>query len=1006
MYEADNAKREREIKSKVRRSSLQPLPVVGSTGKGDNAGKNDATSVALNITPAAFIVNHKFSQLKWLLTFKTLPDTIHRIGRWTKYPGKEKLNPAWRDVHVNRFDFTGYENIFCAMNRRKGVRGSQGTDKDVKAISHVTIDIEYGTEHDKPTPEYERDNAQTCREKVNAVLKQNGIPYPTYYVHSGHGWHISWLYDAAYPATENNLLLQNDIYESLRHLLHGDMNYRWTMAFRVPGTINHKKDKEPVSVTLDMQAIGDYIKRDELLSRLKESGKYIDTQAAQDMAANQAKQKDAEGKNKKKVTVSLDVDGKKISFEIDKRQGKSQRTITGAAKRLDVLCQNLLSGYIQELVPQSNGYRGYCPICKKAIPERSGKAFVLGVEDDTLLYYCHRCRKGGDIIDLLCKLEGVTVPGARNMIAAAFGEDAEPTDAEKLLQALKEKNIEPLGYSFDEGLTFYLLRDGVHIQELKEHEIRGAFLSVLLGGDERVPARKPDKVFAQIFHDRTEYKKRLTQAAGSLQYIDGRWIAIDNTGFYDVADSFTRLDDKVMACMYPGGEKWIDAEYLKMTTDIHLTIREIHTRLKAIIKQWHWQCSDTQIDVLAALVMLSPFQSQMTPWRPWIYIGGKSKAGKTHFVKYFLSELWRGISTVLEKPTYFAFIKETSCAPVTILDEFETTDKRHVPQIINALKAANTGARIVRGRADQKTNVYRMKVMPWIACIYNPIKEGDSAALTRMLRFELERPREGDNLSLPNEEALRALQHGSLYAMAQNWPEIQRKALAYTHNDKRTLDNLRYAMAILEIVFKTYDLQSVITAFQDTGTDYQSDDEHLLSSILDATVRHESQAGIARTRTIRGLICDTIEQGKDEEGIYKQAEPMLEQGIICQAKYDQDTNKWYLAIYPKWSERLLRDERDSIWHGARFSGVLSRIPGAQYKNIRCADGRRRKGRTRRCVLIPIDGTIDVVKDLWDTLKDNLGLMSTIDTTPATRQEGIGGNQDSTQFLLDALQETF
>jgi hypothetical protein len=100
-----------------------------------------------------------------------------------------------------------------------------------------------------------------------------------------------------------------------------------------------------------------------------------------------------------------------------------------------------------ELHQQGRELRGICPFCKDQTDKPSNgkgrrRAFAVNLEKQT--YYCHACKKGGDIIKFVAEYDGCTIKDAGLKIQEWFGTiltDGEPTSVEPTLPEQPHSNI-------------------------------------------------------------------------------------------------------------------------------------------------------------------------------------------------------------------------------------------------------------------------------------------------------------------------------------------------------------------------------------------------------------------------------------------------------------------------------------------------------------------------------------------------------------------------------------
>lgn len=85
--------------------------------------------------------------------------------------------------------------------------------------------------------------------------------------------------------------------------------------------------------------------------------------------------------------------------------------ITQVLERSDIA--GIISEYV-ELEPAGNNLRGHCPFHKEKTP-----SFTVSAEKG--IFKCFGCKKGGNIIQFIMDIEGISFPAAVMLLARKMG---------------------------------------------------------------------------------------------------------------------------------------------------------------------------------------------------------------------------------------------------------------------------------------------------------------------------------------------------------------------------------------------------------------------------------------------------------------------------------------------------------------------------------------------------------------------------------------------------------
>jgi hypothetical protein len=180
---------------------------------------------------------------EWLTLFAIDRTTGERHTHWARIRDYETLAIAADDLADRCCIWFG------VATRRTEIPGRRGTASDCVTVPGLWVDLDYaGEAHttDKTLP--------PDRDAAMSLLADYPLE-PTYIIDSGHGIQAWWLHTEPQPADETAATLDawahtwNEL--GRRRGWHVDNVFDLARVMRLPGTINHKTQPRPVTITSD-----------------------------------------------------------------------------------------------------------------------------------------------------------------------------------------------------------------------------------------------------------------------------------------------------------------------------------------------------------------------------------------------------------------------------------------------------------------------------------------------------------------------------------------------------------------------------------------------------------------------------------------------------------------------------------------------------------------------------------------------------------------------------------
>lgn len=288
---------------------------------------------------------------------------------------------------------------------------------------------------------------------------------------------------------------------------------------------------------------------------------------------------------------------------------------------------------------------------------------------------------------------------------------------------------------------------------------------------------------------------------------------------------------------------WIDLDRLKERLP-KSNLSDTFKTVKALTSQWNWADAG-MADFVSAFIMLQLFQYALI-WRPWIYLLGAAHTGKSFFLEHVLERLMGSLIKRMDKSTGHATAQAVGWSGrIPVFDEFEKN--KHMADVLETLKLGNRGIGMkTSGTTGDKHKEYSLHHQPWFASIYLPKTfSSDQAQLSRVVKFELKKAREGKSLQGLSDSQAQDLLCDIVASVISDWSQIEDKAreiegkkdaLIKDCDGKisvRTVDNFMYSMALLSCVQGT---EQKIPGW--AIGEVKDDGENILESIIMAKIKY------------------------------------------------------------------------------------------------------------------------------------------------------------------------
>jgi len=402
--------------------------------------------------------------------------------------------------------------------------------------------------------------------------------------------------------------------------------------------------------------------------------------------------------------------------------------------------------------------------------------------------------------------------------------------------------------------------------------------------------------------------------------------------------------DGLLLDLHAGGP-WVDferlAEDLEQAADVGWR-DEAYGELVSLVAMWNWRNGREDAELLAALIVATYLQTCWR-WRPHVALSSESRAGKSTLLE-MVSRIYGPLCLLTAKPSEAGLRQAIrNRAAAILVDELEAD--RHRQRVLELLRTAGSGTKIVRGTSSQHGIEYGLKHMVWIAAIESGLI--DQADRNRYLRFEFRPPEERHRRAFrePPEHELRELgcrllacavhcSHDALTA-AERIRRMRPSGL-----DARVIDSLSVPAATAAILTgcETTNLAALEAALMKFSATIDPDD-----------LRVDSD----QQQLMHAILSSIVEIGKGERLSVAQAIAhgewdALDRVGVAVAGADNAPNKAREAVWAReWLFLEPRNVSRFLLHGTRWANqsidqILLRVEGAERRQVRMA-GRRPRG---------------------------------------------------------------
>lgn len=354
-------------------------------------------------------------------------------------------------------------------------------------------------------------------------------------------------------------------------------------------------------------------------------------------------------------------------------------------------------------------------------------------------------------------------------------------------------------------------------------------------------------------------------------------------------------------------------------------------QLESIIDRWSFGNAKTDPLLMAGLV-LSTFVQQIWHWRPQVSIRGQSNSGKSALFEFLFGGestvgVFNGMAVKVSLSSAAGIRQKIKLDSVILgVDEFDQLKR---PQdILNLMRTAGRGEKLVMGSTSQKHVEYGLTNICWLAGIF--VSLDSEADQNRFLEFDLRKPREPkrSNFRQPTVDEIKALQ-GPLAAIAithaANAAEVARASYMTAketekHLNDRIVESLSIPASILTLAAggSTPDVCRLIEAFSEPirrDVEVISNHDDLLLEILRLTI----DIGAGSKVSVAQALCDP-------KYVAHKSQVETQVGVT---RRDDDRGAEWLIVHPaSVLKKLKAAEKDHLMSIGSIRQVLLRIDGA------------------------------------------------------------------------------
>lgn len=385
------------------------------------------------------------------------------------------------------------------------------------------------------------------------------------------------------------------------------------------------------------------------------------------------------------------------------------------------------------------------------------------------------------------------------------------------------------------------------------------------------------------------------------------------------------------------GERWCSYEDLMLNLDKAKTDRQwvIDTvnQITEVFSRWSWRNQAVDPMVMTGMVLATWIQT-LWKWRPMVAVIGSSGAGKTTLLQAIggadSSRGLFGALAMLSSQSSEAGIRQAikHDATILMLDEFEDSKER--AKILNLLRTASRGAKMLKGSTSQSGESFGLQQIAWVAAIEVGLKKEPDRNRFIMLELVPPPPEKANKLQVPDEHWL--ADHGQkLLAIALAHAHIavplavELKSTVVEGIDRRVIESYAVPASILATCIGG-GKEAAVTLLKNmlTGVEKveqgRSDADDLMFDIFASRV----DCGHGLRMSVSQILSDV--------SLYATHRAQLEQhGIaVCNDVESGMPSKIFFAH--KFVTRHLL--RGTEWESQSIDQMLKRIPGAKGGRMR------------------------------------------------------------------------
>lgn len=442
--------------------------------------------------------------------------------------------------------------------------------------------------------------------------------------------------------------------------------------------------------------------------------------------------------------------------------------------------------------------------------------------------------------------------------------------------------------------------------------------------------------------------------------LDGSIVLVGSSEGASIRDgTIERLDSprcggRILELKSNDEEDWFDFELLNgyLRDYSHKWAESVIMEAVELFKRWRWRYQETSPRVLVGLILATWVQT-VWAWRPQIEVTGASNTGKSTLFKV-LEGIFGSLSEASSKSSAAGLRQTISrTSKIMLNDEFEKS--KHRAEILEMVRAASRGDKILMGQSNQDAKRFIVQHMFWIGAIETGLLR--AADRNRFISLELVQPKEEDagKLEEPSRNylfdlgqkllaiAVRCAADARLLAVEMKSHKPTDEKGKPLKVDQRVVESYSVPVAMLSTAVGVTIEQSrePLNTFLRTVSEEDqrvSDEEDLMQTILRSVIR----LGPNEERTVADLIQTT--EGYCRDALERNGIGITKEGAgRTPNSTEAERDDFFLFIDHKdVTSKLLYKTTGDEWRGKSIDKILKRIPEAKMKRARIG-GRRVMG---------------------------------------------------------------